>query len=60
MYLMACTMVMLVGIYQWLRGFIAASDIHAGPKHLHGFARLYLIPAFLMLAPFFASMFDEV
>jgi len=60
MYLMACTVVMLVAIYQWLRGFIAASDIHARPKHLHSSAWLYLIPAFLTLAPFFASMLDEV
>jgi len=60
MYVMACTMVILVTIYQFLRAFIGASDVRSLHKQMHGPMWLYLIPVFFMPAPFFASMWDEM
>jgi len=60
MYLLACSVVMLVAMYQGLRAFIGASDIRALHKRLHNPVWLHAIPAGLMVTPVIASMFDEL
>jgi len=60
MYLLACSIVMLVAMYQGLRAFIGASDIRALHKRMHSPIWLHTIPAGLMVAPVIASMFDEL
>jgi len=60
MYLLACSVMMLLASYQGLRTFIATSDIRALHKRLHNPIWLYMIPAGLMTAPIMASIFDEL
>jgi len=60
MYLLACSVVMLVAMYQGLRAFIGTSDIRALHKCMHSPIWLHTIPAGLMVAPVIASMFDEL
>jgi len=60
MYLLACSMALLLAMYQSLRAFIDARDINALHKNFIPSIWLYLIPVNLMHAPFMASMFDEV
>jgi len=61
MYLLACSVVMLVAMYQGLRAFIGAPDIRALHKRLNTPPIwLHMIPAGLMVAPVIASVFDEL
>jgi len=56
MYLLVCSVVMLLAMYQWLRIFTQASVTSA--SDLLGFDTM--IPASLMCAPVFATLFDEL
>jgi len=60
MYLLACSVVMLVAIYQWWRAFVAASDIDTYNKNIQSPIWLCLIPALFMLTPFIVSALDEL
>jgi len=63
MYLLACTVVMVLAIVQCVRAFIRdiiADNASTPMKYLHGPMWLSVTPAFLMLAPFLESIFDEM
>jgi len=59
MYFLACSVVMLLAIYQWVQSFIRTPDDGPRSKNLHGVTWLYLIPSCLMSAPVLATLFDE-
>jgi len=59
MYLLACSVAILLVIYKWMHTLIRASDDRPLSKHLHGITWRYLMPSCLMFAPIFASILDE-
>jgi len=59
MYFLACSVVMLLAIYQWVQIFIRVPDDGRHSKNLHGVTWLYLISSCLMCAPILATILDE-